>query len=348
MTTVLSPSQLTLADWTKRQNPNGTQADIVNLLSQNNEILQDMQWIEGNLPTGHKTTLRTSLPAATWRLLNYGVQPSKSTTAQITDTCGMLEAYAQVDKKLADLNGNTGAFRLSEDKAFLEGMNQTFAKTLFYGDQNVNPQQITGFAPRYNAIANATQAGNIIDMGGTGSTNASMWIITWGTDTVHGIFPKGMIAGLKQEDVTTPAPLSDGNGGLYQGYRTHYQWDCGLTVRDWRYVVRLANIDVTLLGGGSSCDLIKGLIRGLRRLPTAPSGASPIQMIGQGGEPSMVPGQTVIYCNRTISTWLDIQASYRTNMFLKMDEFAGKPVLTFRGIPIRNVDQLLDTESRIV
>ena len=114
-------------------------ASIIELLSQTNEILEDMYVIEGNLPTGHKTTVRTGLPQATWRLLNTGVPNAKSTTAQLIDACGNLETYSVIDKDIADLNGNTAEFRLSEVKSFLEGMSQQVAATLIYGNQFANP-----------------------------------------------------------------------------------------------------------------------------------------------------------------------------------------------------------------
>ena len=115
-------------------------------LSQTNEILDDMMVVEGNLPTGHKTTVRTGLPQATWRLLNQGVPNAKSTTAQIVDTCGNLETYSVIDKDIADLNGNTAEFRLSEVRAFLEGMSQQVASTLIYGNQH-EPERFTGLRP---------------------------------------------------------------------------------------------------------------------------------------------------------------------------------------------------------
>lgn len=170
---------LTLADWGKRVDPNGKVDKIIELLSQTNPILQDMPFVEGNLPTGHRTTIRSGLPSATWRLLNYGVQPSKSTTVQVTDSIGMLETYAEVDKSLADLNGNTAEFRLSEDRAFIEAMNQAMAQTLFYGDSSVNPQQFMGLSSRYSSLS-AGNAQNIIDAGGTGTDNTSIWLVVWG------------------------------------------------------------------------------------------------------------------------------------------------------------------------
>lgn len=261
---------LTLADHAKRMDPDGKIPAIVELLSQTNPILTDMVYVEGNLPTGHRTTIRTGLPAAAWRLLNYGVQPSKSTTAQVTDSCGMLEAYAEVDKALADLNGNTNAFRLSEDQAFLEAMNQQMAETLFYGDTRINPQRFTGLSARYNDLT-AKNAQNIIDAGGTGSNLTSIWLVVWGTNTVHGIFPKGQAAGLSHKD-KGEVTLEDAEKGKYEGYRTHYKWDNGLTVRDWRYVVRIANIDTTKLGANDGPNTATLMVQALHRIPNLQMG----------------------------------------------------------------------------
>ncbi|MBL2109392.1 hypothetical protein ELI59_28580, partial [Klebsiella pneumoniae] len=218
------------------------------------------------LPTGHRTTIRSGLPSATWRLLNYGVQPSKSTTVQVTDGIGMLETYAEIDKSLADLNGNTAEFRLSEDRAFIEAMNQQMAQTLFYGDTSVNPQQFMGLSSRYSDLT-ATNAQNIIDAGGTGTDHTSIWLIVWGENTVHGIFPKGQKAGLQMEDKGQQT-LKDANGGQYEGYRTHYKWDNGLCLRDWRYVVRIANIDISDRSDpAAAANIAKLMVKALHRIP---------------------------------------------------------------------------------
>ena len=322
---------VTLADVAKRVDPNGQIPVIVEMLNETNEILADMDWQEGNLPTGHKTTVRTGLPESTWRMLNYGVQPTKSTTAQVVDTCGMLENYAEVDKDLAMLNGNTAAWRTSEDRAFLESMNQEMAKTLFYGDQSKYPAKFNGLAPRFGKISSdKTKAGyNIIDAGGTGSNNASIWFVTWGPTMAHGIYPKGSVAGFQRTDLGE-VTLDDPQGGHYQGYRTHYQWKCGLTVRDWRGIVRIANIDVNNLAGSGAADLVTLLVKAYNRLGDARK-----------------QGRCVIYCNETIGTYLDLQAMNKSNVWLAMKEWQGQDVLSFRGIPIRRVDQLVDNEARV-
>ncbi len=337
---------LTYADWAKRMDDGYKVATIVELLSQTNEILDDMLVVEGNLPTGHKTTIRTGIPQATWRLLNQGVPTGKSTTAQITDTCGNLETYSEIDKDLADLNGNTAAFRLSETRAFLQGMSQQVATTIIYGNQYSNPERFTGFAPRYSTVtaANAATAANVLDAGGTGSDNTSIWIVTWGSDTTHGIFPMGKITGLQHKDLGEWT-LFDASGNKYQGYRDHFKWEIGLANRDWRYNARICNIDVSDLTGASAANLINLMVRALYRLPTTMA-ATAVQTADTPAIRANM-GRTVIYCNRVVRTYLDLQAMNKTNVLLKLEQFDGKPVTTFRGIEVKTVDAILNTEARV-
>jgi len=203
----LSTIHPTLMDVAKRLDPDGKIDTIVEILAETNEILEDMVWMEGNLPTGHRTTIRSGLPAPTWRKLYGGVQPTKSRTVQVTDTCGMLEAYAEVDKALADLNGNTAAFRLSEDRAHIEGMNQEFASSLFYASEATAPEEITGFAPRFN-LSTAENGENIIRQSNAqpdGTDNASIWLICWGENTCHGIYPYVVRIQYNSEDLVGDA-----------------------------------------------------------------------------------------------------------------------------------------------
>ena len=339
---------LTYADWAKRMDEGYRVAAIIELLSQTNEILDDMLVVEGNLPTGHKTTIRTGLPQATWRLLNAGVPNAKSSTAQIVDTCGNLETYAVIDKDIADLNGNTAEIRLSEVKAFLEGKSQQVASTIIYGNQHTNPERFTGLSPRYSTVstANSQTANNIIDAGGTSSTNTSIWITTWGSDTLHGTFPKGKMTGLQHRDMGE-WPITDSAGNTYQAYRDHFKWEIGMVLRDWRYVARIANIDVTALTGVSAANLINNIIRALYRLPTAPSTATAIQS-SDTPEVKANMGRVAMYANRVVRTYLDLQAMNKTNVLLRMEEFDGKVVTTFRGIPIRTCDAILNNEAQVV
>lgn len=325
---------LTLIDWAKRLDPDGSLPEIVELLQQTNEILMDMLWVEGNLPTGHRITVRTGLPTAAWRLLNNGITPSKSRTAQVDEACGILEAWCEVDIALAKLNGNEAAFRLSEAKAFIEAMNNQMSTALFYGNAAINPEQFTGLSARYSAIAGANNGTNIVDGGGTTSVMSSVWLVSWGEQTCVGIFPKGSAAGLQHNDhgpQTVMTATGIGTGRL-RAYQDQWIWNAGMALKDWRYVSRIANIDINnLVSQSNATDLVKSMIKSTHRMPF-------IKL-----------GKPVFYMNRTTFEFLDIQRrdAVEVGGQLKYEDVDGKRVPFFRGIPVRICDALTQTETQV-
>jgi len=333
---VLTVNNPTLLDFAQVLDPDDKIARIIEILNKTNEVLDDFVMIEGNLLTGHQTTIRTGIPAPTWRKLYGGVQPTKSTSVKITDSAGMLENYAEVDKALADLNGNTAAFRLSENRPILEGFNQEVADSLFYANEDTEPEAFTGLAPRYNTLllANSESAQNVVNGGGVGADNTSVWLVVWGENTIHGIYPKGSKGGFQMNDKgQVTIENVDGLGGRMEAYRTHYRWDVGLTVRDWRYAVRICNIDIS--------DLTK----------TGTTGADLIDLLTQALElvQDLNMGRPAFYCNRTIKSFLRRQIANKVaSSTLQMEMVAGKHVLTFDGVPVRRTDSILSTEAVVV
>jgi hypothetical protein len=337
----LSKSNLTLADWAKRTDPEGRVPVIAELLSQSNEILEDCVFKEGNLPTGERVVIRTGLPTVYWRALNQGIPNSKSTTAQVDEACGILEARSEVDKDLAMLNGNTAQFRLSEDTAFLEAMNQTMATTLFYGNPATDPKQFLGLAPRYSDIGagSPNNSQNIISAGGSDATsNTSVYLVVWGDNTVYCPFPKGSTAGLMHEDLGEQT-VYNSDGTRLQAYATRYQWKNGLVVKDWRYVIRICNIDTddliaqsTTQAPSAATALIKLMSRAIYRIP------------------NYGMGRAAFYMNRTVHSGLAIAALDKSQAVLKVNDGLsqfGQPYswLSFQGVPLRRVDAIVNTEA---
>jgi hypothetical protein len=325
---------LTLLDHAKRLDPDGKTPKIVEMLSQSNEMLQDMLFIQGNLPTGHRTTVRTGLPSVYWRTLNQGVQPSKSRTAQIDEQCGLMEAWSEVDQRIAELNGNVNSFRLSEAQAFIEAMNQEAASTMIYGNASLSPEEFNGLAIRYSSLS-AANGENIINAGGAGSDNTSIWLVVWGENTIHGVFPKGSKAGLIHNNLglQTVETTNGIAGQRMRAYQDQFTWDVGVAVKDWRYAVRIANIDVSNLvaDAGSQADLIEAMTKAIHRIP------------------NLGMGKPVFYMNRTVLQMLDIQkrAEVKNGGQLSYKEVDGKQVIDFRGIPVRKMDAILDTEAAV-
>ncbi|NJL70338.1 MAG: hypothetical protein HC888_01410 [Candidatus Competibacteraceae bacterium] len=322
----------TLLDMTMALEPDGGIAAVAELLHQTNEVMADWTFMEGNLTIGHQTTVRTGLPTVTWRKLYGGVQPDKSRRARITDSCGMMEAYNEVDKALADLNSNANEFRASEARAQIEAMSQDLAETLFYGNITVNPERFEGLASRYSTFS-ADNGDNLVEGGGTGSDNASIWLVAWDPNAIFGIVPKGSTAGIQMNDKgQVTVEDADGAGGRMEAYRTHFRVDAGLVLKDWRYVVRICNIDRSLLSPtlATGADLNDLMSEAVERLP-------------------MVTANTAFYMDRnTRQMWRKQTAHKLKDSTLTREDIGGVKSPIFDDIPIRRVDRLAVDEARVV
>ncbi len=342
---IMNNLNVSFLDWANRLDPDGKIAKIMEILNMFNGIIEDFSAVEGNLPTGHRTTVRTGLPLPTWRRLYAGVQPSKSTVAQVTDACGMLEAYSEIDKALADLNSNLDEFLLSESMPFLEAMAQEVSRAFFFGDETVLPGAFTGLGPRYSTktIATAQSAFNVVDFlgqsggSGTASNYVSAWLVAWGAQTVCGIFPKGSKAGLQSDfkgQVTVEnADMTTMGSGRMEAYRTHFRWDVGLSVRDWRYAARVGNIDVTSAAGG-----LQGSTVSTYSAPTAALVKSMI--IAAERIPNLQRGNMVWYVPRQVRESLRLGILNQIAYQLNWETVAGERVMLFDGIPVKRTDVL--------
>jgi hypothetical protein len=340
-----------LLDLSLRLDPEGKIPVIAEMLSQCNDLNDDLPWIEANELTGHEFVFRTSIPAGAWRQYNQGVPYGKSTTAKARVGLGMLEDYSQVDRALAEHSGDMEKFRESEDVAFLEGMSQTIAQTFIYGNTVATPAEFMGLAPFYNTVATATalNAANVIDALGTGTSNTSLWLIGWGPETIFGLYPRGSKAGLAMEDKGDIVPGFDSVGNRFEAYTSWFRQQAGLCPKDWRYGVRVSNIDTTSAGlaGPSAYDIFAGMAQMIMLFPKLTKTTSGITKtdapmdVATGVRP-------VFYCNRTVRHWMDVQAMRDRNVLLRIEDYAGMPVDGWRGIPVKIVDQILNTEARVV
>lgn len=349
----LNAGRNTLVDWAKSLGPDGKVAKVAELLNQSNEVLSYIPYREANQATGHKASVRTGLPSIALRSFYKGVKVGKSGRSTIEDVCAMAEGRNEIDKDLAELSGNVAEFRLSESLAFVESINQTWAQQLLYGNTAIDPEGILGLAPRYNSLT-APSGANIIDCGGTGLNNTSIYLVVWGENTVHGIFPKGSSAGLNHEDLGIQDAF-DENGDRFRAYSELWNWKFGLHVKDWRYVVRLANINMTDLVGQINTQAI-----------TAPTWINKQMIKSLARIPSMGMGKATFLASRTVKEMLSIGALDKSQNALSFNaalnqygtvdagSVAGTGTginggqLLFMGIPVLTIDQMLATEARVV
>ena len=329
-----------LVDLLGQLDPCGGLASVAEVLERENPALQDIPWAEGNLITGDRFTVRTMLPGVGFRRLNEGVPRSKSGAAQIDEATAILEANSQVDRDLAKRAPNIAAYRLAEARPFHQSMNNKFMETLFYGNAFFEDKSFTGFAPRFNEIASP----QVLDAGGTGTDNRSIWLIGWGDD-VRGLYPKGTKGGLFHLDTTSNLRIGadgfpigdtvlDPNGNPYLAYTDNWKWECGLQIKDQRKVVRIANIDSSLL----------------TKDRTTGADLQDIIIQASGATPNLDNANFVWYMPRTVATMFSRQAYDDRRGFASMDQIIpnGPRVLTMMGIPVRSLDVLNVDEARVV
>ena len=323
-----------LIDLHKSQDENRQIATVIEMLKENNPILDDAMAMECNTGTKHRTTIRTGLPTVTWGQFYQGISQSKSTKAQVEDTTGFVEQLSSVDTRLLAISGNANAVRLSEAQASLEAISQEVASTLIYGNDNLDPTKFLGLAPRFNDLG-AVNGGQIVDGAGTGSINTSVWFVTWGDTKSHLLYPEGTAAGVQREDKGEQRTL-DGDGNPYFVKEELFSQNVGLTVRDWRSVSRIANIDTAALAAGT-VD-IYALMR------------SAFWKINK----HRVEGtRSAIYCNADVLEALDQDTTPTVGTsasFVRLSptEVDGHEVISYRGMPVRQVDAILNTEARVV
>lgn len=322
-----------LIDIYKLQDGHGNYVPVIEILNEMNPILQDAIAVECNKGTTHLHTVRSGLPTVTWGKLYQGIPNSKGRTAQVEDTTGFVEGLSTVDCRLLELSKNKGAVRLSEAMGYLEAMNQEVSEKIFYGNSASDPEEFMGLAPRFNDLS-AANGGQIIDAGGTGADNTSVWFVSWGDNQCQLLYPAGTMAGVQREDMGKQRVVDD-NGNAYYAEEEKFTWHVGMAVKDWRYVSRIANIDVSNMAAGSVAlyDFMRKAYWKLqgRRIPG---------------------GSLAIYCNRDVMEALDAlntNAGASDNFTrLKPMEIEGQEVLTYRGIPIRESDAILNNEARVV
>jgi len=319
MATLTANTQLTLLELAKSEH-NGQMLATAEILTRVNDILLDAPWVPANDRFSHVTTQRYSLPTGQWRKFNAGVGHHVTQRKQITDTIGMLEDYGLHDKALVDNAANPAQWRNDENAGVLEGMSQTFATTIIYGNQSTDPEQFTGLAPRLGTL-NTT---NVLGAGGTGSDVSSIYVVQWGVDKVHLVYPRGSMLGLSHRDLGEDT-IKDADLNEFQAYRDHFQLHVGLVVRNPRCIGRVANMETT---GSSNIFDEDLLIKILNRMP----------MKGRGA---------VLYANPTVMSQIDIAAKDKGNVWHTITDPFGNEVLSFRGIPIRMVEAITDTETAI-
>lgn len=315
-------------------------SDVAEVLTNLTPFMKDANVRTCNSGTSHQSSIRTGLPGVSWGALYQGIAQTKGSYTEVKDTTGFVEGLSSVDERLLNLKPDEAAkLRLVEGNGFMESIAQTIDSAIWYSDVKVNGKQFHGLGPRFNTIAN----GNVVNGGATGSNNASIWFVTHGDAQTSIITPENVPAGFQREDMGRQRVL-DANGNPFYVKEEKFTQHVGLTVKDWRYNSRICNIDVpSVIAGTVALNPL------MRHAYYKLQGRRAYKM-EKPGMPS--PGRTVIYMNRGLLEALDAEATNGrsgVDNFVRLTpmEIQGEEVMTWRGIPIRETDALLNTETLV-
>lgn len=297
-------------------------------------------WRQGNSDVGNMFAVRTAIPLPGTRGVNEGIVASTSGEGQGFDSAIHLEDLSLVDKLLLDRTADKEGYLFQKAQAKIEGFGQQVMTEMIYGDRksptSTLQQRFDGFNTRLNSLS--VFGNNVITGGGSSAGTptklTSVVMPVWG-DEVYGFVPKNMKTGLQKgpTELIEVQETVSGQVKFKPMFRTRYEWNCGLTVENWRQVVRLCNIryDTLTKTGSSGSDLIEGLIKM----------TNCVQAIGSG--------TPVFYMAREVMTFLDLQETYKSNAVLKLEEVEGREtkVKTFRGIPVVMLETMSLNEAAV-
>jgi hypothetical protein len=332
----MADDRLTIYDFHKSQNPDGSAAQIVEILAQENPAIQDAPAYPSNAELGHQVTIQRSLPSVATGKINRGITRSKGTTEQATDAIGYWVARSEVDPRIRKVKGDAVymARRLAERRMFAESMSQTVCNALFYGNTATDESAFDGLSPRMASLNSTSFIDPFVLSMGTvvGGDGCSIYVVDWGKDACHLIYPQKEAGsmGLQIEDL----PDRDGedvDGKSMRVDAEEYHWMTGLAVEDRRHMARLANVDLSdaLLAAPTQGWLLDELEKILSYMPP-PGNATRVMY----GPTFLEPG------------WRK-QARSRANQALTIEDYLNKQTVHVWGVPYRSVRQLSVAEAAV-
>lgn len=310
--------------------------DVVELALESNANLGHFVALQCNDGDHDTTTIRTGIPESAWTSFYEGVQPSKGSKTQVTNSCGHLEALLQVDARLIKTQADAEAELGDEAYAQGESMGNEVLSCLFYGNTKVNGKKFNGLTPVYSKLPTATTTDNEAEhyvIGAKRSTSPdgsalrSIWLIGHGRMGTALIYPEGTSAGLKRGEVKDQT-VTTADGGRLRVKEQFFDWTVGARVKDFRKNARICNIESNNLET-LDIDLGEYMLKAVVRA-------------------HKTGVRQCFYMPKNIYEWLCV----KTRRDVKSTNFGfadydGELILHFQGIPIFTEDALDVNETAV-
>lgn len=320
MAVLNSSDQLTALELIKRNGYSADQRRIIEAMSVTNQILMDMPVFEANDGAVHTHLVRKALPAGQRRALNQGVAAIATQTDTKKDIITEIAGESIVDAVLVERALDKNAFLMDEASGIIEGMGQTQAEDIIYGDNGTDPASINGFATRRAKLDDKL----CVSMGGSGNALTSLFLVKMGRRGTSLIYPRGAEGvGVKREN-NGVGMVTKADGTRMRAYSNYFDAQYGVSVGDERSLIRLANIAINV----DAAVLVNSILKAYRNL-----------MPGDGS--------VVLYGNAEMLHIIDMYITDKGNVNYTAQDPLGRATQFLRDIRLRQVDSIKSDESAI-
>jgi hypothetical protein len=185
-------------------------------------------------------------------------------------------------------------------------------------------------------LSTSAIASQVVDAGGTGSDNTTMFLADLTPQGIFGIFPKeSKNMGIKVDDLgvgDVPALDINGAAGFIRAHRSMFMSDLGICVNDYTLSARVANIDISDLEGDSAPSLTELALEMYYKCK------------------NVGVGKKAIFLNSTLAyQWhLQDRREVKAGGQLSFEMIDGKKRMMFMGIPVIVCDAIANNYARVV
>ena len=298
------------------------------------DFFMDVPFVEANMGLKHRLKRTSALPTSTNRTFYKGVPPTKTMKQVVYEDVMLKEQRREIDEDEVDTLANPKELLRQEDEFHMEALGIDVVTAFFQGSMVDGSEHVNGLLQRLDAL-NSSGLNNVQSAGcDVASTTTRMLIVEWSPNTAaFGIYPPGYMKntrlGISARDKGKEHIIdADDSTAKYYAYVAQFKAWLGLAVGDNRRIGCLANLSPTSGATGAidddSLDTLSNLMHSL--------------MVDKS--------RTRIYVNRTIAAQLDNYSRSKHNVFWPTTEIFGRPVKNYQGIPIRELDNTILTNTQ--
>lgn len=328
-------SQWTLVERAKLAGPKGVRVGkIIDVMDKMGveDFMRDVPYFQANQGLRHRVIRTASRPTSTRRNFYQGVGETIQATQVVYEPVILFEQRSSIDEDELDTIENPKEARRQQIRGHLAGIQEDFVTACFTDDRTSGSEYINGFQTRLDTLSYPGHTTETLpyvwDNGGSGSYTCSAYIVEWGPQASHAIYPSGNAVRGSQFGIIyrnkgkEQKADSDNTANTFYAYVDQFKKWAGLVCNDARKVTRICNIarDRTNQYSFNEDVLIEALNHG-----------------------HFNKAASRIYMNPYIKTQVDIRAKDKSNVRWDTRDVFGKPITTFLGMPIRVLDETILT-----